>query len=136
MKITDIRINNVIDVRYHHNDSPAPIFFWAPAIVKSISEKSITIETGMSVDFNGKNVRSRPISEEYLVFAGFEKVKDRSGVQAAYKLRGVRINISNSGNFYFNDTLIFGVHQLQNLFYALECVELNDLIINKGVSNG
>lgn len=64
------------------------------------------------------------LSVDYLVSVGFKEVKARSGVAAAYKKGSIRINQSNSGNFYFGKTSIPYVHKLENLYYDIEGEEL------------
>ena len=64
------------------------------------------------------------LSVDYLVSVGFKEVTARSGVAAAYKKGSIRINVSNSDNFYFRKTLIPYVHRLENLYYDIEGEEL------------
>ena len=64
------------------------------------------------------------LSVDYLVSVGFKEVKASSGVAAAYKKGSIRINQSNSGNFYFRKTSIPYVHRLENLYYDIEGEEL------------
>jgi len=60
------------------------------------------------------------LTEERLVNFGFVKVKAISGVICAYKKGGIRINISNSGNFYWKNKPVPYVHLLQNIYYFNE----------------
>jgi len=64
------------------------------------------------------------ITEELLIKFGFKDVKPRSGIAAAYLLNGVRIHMSNSGNWYYKKRLLHGLHDLQNLYFALREEEL------------
>lgn len=64
------------------------------------------------------------LSVDYLKLVGFKEVKARSGIAAAYKKGSIRINQSNSGNFYFGKTSIPYVHRLENLYYDIEGEEL------------
>lgn len=64
------------------------------------------------------------LSVDYLISVGFKEVKARSGIAAAYKKGSIRINRSNSGNFYFGKTSIPYVHRLENLYYDIEGKEL------------
>ncbi len=65
-----------------------------------------------------------PLTEEWLIKFGFEKVKAKSGIQSAYKKHGIRIEISNSGNTYYKSISNPYVHQLQDLYLALKRKEL------------
>lgn len=56
------------------------------------------------------------LTEDWLLRFGFKEVKPRSGVQKSFIKNGIRINLSNSGNFYFKE-LPVKVHTLQNIFY-------------------
>lgn len=64
------------------------------------------------------------LSLDYLKLVGFKEVKARSGIASAYKKGSIRINVSNSANFYFRKTLIPYVHRLENLYYDIEGEEL------------
>jgi len=62
----------------------------------------------------------KPISltEEWLGEKfGFDKVKPRGGVMAAYKKGGIRIDVSHSGNCYWKGKPIYSVQTLQNVYY-------------------
>lgn len=65
-----------------------------------------------------------PISKDILIKAGAIQVKPRRGIQKAFKIYGVRINMSNSGNFYHKSRVYNSFHLLQNLIYALTGKEL------------
>lgn len=60
-----------------------------------------------------------PITDKKLIDLGFKEVRPRAGVAQAFVRNGVRVNKSNSGNFYHNQRHLY-LHDLQNLFYALK----------------
>jgi hypothetical protein len=64
-----------------------------------------------------------PITEKMLLDSGFKEVQARAGVWKAFVKNGVRVHLSNSGNFYFKSRSI-GVDQLQNIYLALTGDEL------------
>lgn len=64
------------------------------------------------------------LTKEYLLRFGFQEVKPRVGVHNAFAKNGIRINQSNSNNFYYKNRYLY-VHQLQNLYYALRGAELH-----------
>jgi hypothetical protein len=68
-------------------------------------------------------VKGIPLSESILKEFGFEKVKPRRGIQAAFLKDGVRINLSNSGNFYYKERHLY-LHELQTLYWCLTGTEL------------
>ena len=63
------------------------------------------------------------ITEKMLIDSGFKEVRPRLGVWKAFVKNGVRIQLSNSGNFYFKSRPI-GVDQLQDIYLALTGDEL------------
>ena len=65
-----------------------------------------------------------PLTEDWLVKFGALQVKPRSGVNKTFKLYGVRIEMSNSGNFYHKGISKNSVHSIQNLIFALTGKEL------------
>ena len=75
-------------------------------------------------DVNYKDIEPIPLTEEWLLKFGFKRVKHISGVQAAYKLENIRLNMSNCANFYRYKLPVDSVHQLQNLYFALTQKEL------------
>jgi len=72
-------------------------------------------------------VESIPLTEEILVKCGAKIVKPRSGIQKSFMLGSIRINLSNSGNFYYKKNVYNAVHEIQNLYY---CIEKEELTIN------
>lgn len=64
------------------------------------------------------------LTEEILVKFGAKRVKPRTGIQKAFMLGSIRINLSNSGNFYYKNNVYNAVHEIQNLYYCIEKEEL------------
>ena len=50
----------------------------------------------------------------------------KRGILKEFVLKTVRIEMSNSGNFYYKNSklILESVHQLQNLYFALTGIEL------------
>lgn len=92
--------------------------------VVSISEDEVIVNDGYQNWKQSKMVDGfDPIhlTEEMLLNRlGFIEVKAKSGVQSAYKKDGVRIEFSNSGNFYYKNKPLPYLHLLQNLYYFSE----------------
>lgn len=55
---------------------------------------------------------------------GFRYVKPRRGIYAAFVKDGMRIEVSNSGNYYFKKRVLTGMHQVQNIYFELTGKEL------------
>lgn len=63
------------------------------------------------------------LTDKILTDAGFKSVKPRDGVCGAYLKDGIRIERSNSGNYYFKGVPT-RVHELQNIYFAIHRKEL------------
>lgn len=89
-------------------------------------EKLDTFEVNFGVLEYPNGFKPIPLTQEWLVNFGAERVKQKSGVIACYKLHGIKFEVSNSGNVYHSQTrkLIPYVHKLQNFMYELKDVEL------------
>jgi len=120
----ELRIGNKVTVKTH--DSFRRICF----TVASLSDRDHDTIGLRVVDSEiYRNVRPSyiiPISlnEQILLKAGFQEVNPRRGTQKAFKFKGVRIEMSNSGNFYYKGNPKPYVHKIQNLVYELTDQEL------------
>jgi len=106
MKATELRIGNII----------------SDGVIKTFWERGVHVGLGKCLKF--EDLQPIPLTWGGLVKLGFKRVKSRSGVALSYKKKGIRINISNSGNLYYGKLSIYSVHQLQNLYFALTGTEL------------
>jgi hypothetical protein len=74
------------------------------------------------------NFDAKPISltEEWLLKFGAKELNAKRGVLKEFVLKTVRIEMSNSGNFYYKNSklILESVHQLQNIYFALTGKEL------------
>lgn len=66
------------------------------------------------------------LTEEVLLKCGAKEVKAKRGVLKEFVLKTVRIEMSNSGNFYYkhSKTDLQYLHRLQNLYHSLRNEEL------------
>jgi hypothetical protein len=70
------------------------------------------------------------LNREWLIKFGFKELPQkavRRGVLTEFVNHGVRIEVSNSNNFYYKNRkslMIVNVHTLQNLYFALTREEL------------
>jgi len=76
-----------------------------------------TIEKGDS------EISGIPLTEEWLVKLGIEKVDKTWDDLVLYRKGNLDIEVRSTG-FFFEDTKISTVHHLQNLYYALNLKEL------------
>ena len=67
-----------------------------------------------------------PLTEEWLLKVGAKELNAKRDVLKEFVLKTVRIEMSNSGNFYYKNSklILESVHQLQNLYFALTGKEL------------
>jgi hypothetical protein len=66
------------------------------------------------------------LTEEWLLKFGAKELNAKRGVLKEFVLKTVRIEMSNSGNFYYKNSklILESAHQLQNLYFALTNKEL------------
>lgn len=78
------------------------------------------------LDYTSEEINAIPLTEEWLFKFGAKELKAKRGILKEYVLKTVRIEFSNSHNFYYKNSkvIISSVHQLQNLFFALTGKEL------------
>ncbi len=72
------------------------------------------------------NYNPIPLTEEWLLKFGAKELNAKRDVLKEFVLKTVRIEMSNSGNFYYKNSILIleSVHQLQNLYFALTGKEL------------
>lgn len=108
MKATELRISNLLLYNSDFNSGEQ----WD---VVDVNIETLSWALSNQEQFNRVHKPIR-LTEDWLLRFGFEEVKPRSGVQKSFIKNGIRINLSNSGNFYFKE-LPVKVHTLQNIFY-------------------
>lgn len=116
MKASELRIGNRLNFYVSNLDET-----YTGGVVTAITEDKLHLN-GLYVPLDA--IKFIPITEETLIKVGFKKVKPRSGIAEAYLLKGIRIHMSNSGNWYYKKRSLYGLHDLQNLYFALKEEEL------------
>lgn len=77
------------------------------------------------VKINNGSYSPIELTEDWLLKRmGFKEVKPKAGIQKAFLYKGIRIEMSNSGNFYYKGVPKNKVHLIQNLTHALTNTEL------------
>jgi len=107
MKNTEIRIGNYV----YRND-----------ILVTVDE-----QTFWDMKNNPEQYKPVPITEDWLEKLGFAvHWRKKQGVLQTYFKNGNRFHVTNSGNivYGFKSKMLFGVHELQNLYFALTNQEL------------
>jgi hypothetical protein len=76
---------------------------------------------------DGWGIEPIPLTEEKLIELGAKELTPKRGVLKEFVLKTVRIEMSNSGNFYYKNSklILESFHQLQNLFFSLKGKELD-----------
>jgi hypothetical protein len=113
MKANELRIGNIVSMhRYIGN-------YWSWTFISH--EDIYSIACG-----NEKNYNPIPLTEEWLLKFGAKELNAKRDVLKEFVLKTVRIEMSNSGNFYYKNSklILESVHQLQNLYFALTGKEL------------
>lgn len=90
-------------------------------------EKLDTFEINYGVLEYPLHLKPIQLTEEILVnWCGAKEVMAKRGVLKEFVLKTVRIEMSNSGNFYYKNskTDLQYLHRLQNLFHSLRNEEL------------
>jgi len=118
MEKAELRIGNFICSELKTN-------YAVLGINDSDSGLQVKTENGNKFTYKATHASGIYITKAMLLSLGFKRTKPRSGISEAFVLLGIRIEISNSGNFYYKGTPIPYIHKLQNLFYAIRGFELN-----------
>ena len=127
MKATDLRIGNYVifksiqmvtlnqNGKYENYEEPHQLHQ-----IQISSNDFEYIEKGQS------EYRPIPLTEEWLLKFGAKELKPKRGFLKDFVLKTVRIELSNSGNFYYKNSgfILESVHQLQNLYFSLTRKEL------------
>lgn len=129
MKISDLRIGNIISARYHNNDCPSPTFYWVPVTIATISSSFITITTGERIDFDESLLRPLGVTRDNLFSIGIIELVMRSEVKHTEVKMYYEHTLQMNGLSYTitSDHLIelAYLHQVQNLHFALSGKELS-----------
>lgn len=92
----------------------------APITLQKTDFEFMSTDNKAEIEFEVEycdDVKSIGLTEEILLKCGAIEVVPKRGVLQTYKIRGIIIEISNSGNFYYKNTPI-SLHRLQNLYFA------------------
>jgi len=100
--------------------------------IETINKDFVTDTINKNTVIGGyENYQPILLDEEWLFKFGFEKTETlRKGVLREYLKKKIRVEMSNSGNFYLKNSLnlktrntlqIKEVHQLQNLYLFTNC---------------
>lgn len=124
MDVKELRIGNLVVYKGWHKDGSDKHWYIRDIYFEGdkIGLTDLRIQT--LVDFY--SVNHIPLTEEWLLKFGAKEVKARKGVIKEFVLKTVRIELSNSHNFYYNNSslVISSVHQLQNLVFSLTMWEI------------
>lgn len=103
-------------------------YVWIDLNLPSLDTHKIQAKDILDI-YNGVTVEPIPLTEEWLLKFGSKELKAKRGVLKEYVLKTVRLELSNSHNFYYKNSkvIITSVHQLQNLYFALTQEELTCL---------
>jgi len=109
MKVNELRIGNK--------------FYLPNGEIGTISYHEIRL---LIVAMEKPNYNPIPLTEEWLLKFGAKELNAKRGILKEFVLKTVRIEMSNSGNFYYKNSklILESVHQLQNLYFALTGKEL------------
>jgi hypothetical protein len=109
MKANELRIGNWIYYKPYGKDFEMKSFFGL-----------------CNIETNPELFEPIQLTEEWLLRFGAKELKPKRGFLKDFVLKTVRIELSNSGNFYYKNSgfILESVHQLQNLYFALTGKEL------------
>ncbi len=114
MKVQYFRIGNIVNY-FHHETC-------LNGIVTSINKKSITVNNHATIKIKSNNISPIPLTEEWLLRFGIEKMHDGNYWNKKLCIRKDRNEfyaLYEQGRIYIQH-----VHQLQNLYFALTGEEL------------
>lgn len=115
---TDFRIGNIVN--YIDDDSD----FSCISVVEMVGKFKISLSNKKGkILTNYDCITSVSLSEKILEGLGAKKVVPRAGVYSAYLIKGLRLELSNSGNYYYKGNVI-KLHGLQNLYQSTYQQEL------------
>ncbi len=79
--------------------------------------KVISLNGLQTMRYSDNYIQGVKVTCDWLIKLGFKEVKAKSGIQAAYKIGGIRIELSNSGNFYWKNKSVRFIHTIQNIYF-------------------
>ena len=94
------------------------------AVISQLLERDISFKCGEECLY--EDIKPIQLTKEVLLRCGAKEVQAKRGVLKEFVLKTVRIEMSNSGNFYYkhSKTDLQYLHRLQNLFHSLRNEEL------------
>jgi hypothetical protein len=112
MKATELRIGNLVNYK----------------IVDKLDERKEWFEPceidAVDLQVIDSDYQPIPLTKEWFLKFGFIETTSKSGLIRNFTKGNFKLEMSNSGNFYFGKKLTPYVHKLQNLYYELEDNEL------------
>ncbi len=120
MKANELRIGNLVE--YHIEDElDERKEWWEVITIDSEDINWLEKEDPESIDY-----KPIPLTEEWLLKFGAKRLNPKRGILKEFVLKTVRIEMSNSGNFYYKNSklVLESIQQLQNLYFALTGTEL------------
>jgi len=129
IKAEELRIGNVLELLA--NDMKFPLPTGRYVNVTEIKKDRIQVnmklknnEFGFTFNRRFKTLQPIPLTEEWILKCGFEKI-NKSSVNAQFTFKG-RIIVIRDGNFvdYGSSVILPTIHKLQNFIYALTNEEL------------
>jgi hypothetical protein len=113
MKANELRIGNWISTIYGMEFQVYPMAFKQ---MPTDEKHNLILDTWKPI----------PLTEEWLLKFGAKELNAKRGVLKEFVLKTVRIEMSDSGNFYYKNSklILESAHQLQNLYFALTNKEL------------
>jgi len=120
IKVSELRIGNLLRDKVTKTEL---------RVIKLTEQDIVThvIDRSMFPLQDGWGIEPIPLTEEKLIELGAKELKPKRGVLKEFVLKTVRIEMSNSGNFYYKNSklILESFHQLQNLFFSLKGKELD-----------
>jgi hypothetical protein len=120
IKVSELRIGNLLRDKVTKTEL---------RVIKLTEQDIVThvIDRSMFPLQDGWGIEPIPLTEEKLIELGAKELTPKRGVLKEFVLKTVRIEMSNSGNFYYKNSklILESFHQLQNLFFSLKGKELD-----------
>jgi hypothetical protein len=120
IKVSELRIGNLLRDKVTKTEL---------RVIKLTEQDIVThvIDRSMFPLQDGWEIEPIPLTEEKLIELGAKELTPKRGVLKEFVLKTVRIEMSNSGNFYYKNSklILESFHQLQNLFFSLKGKELD-----------
>jgi hypothetical protein len=120
IKVSELRIGNLLRDKVTKTEL---------RVIKLTEQDIVThvIDRSMFPLQDGWGIEPIPLTEEKLIELGAKELTPKRGVLKEFVLKTVRIEMSDSGNFYYKNSklILESFHQLQNLFFSLKGKELD-----------